>query len=212
LERKNEKDFVYYRSFFLTVYNLSGTERITGLKYKHKFSAIKFYLQDDQYNRDYGYYEINLIADDVTDNTVEPYKDLVNRDLIKRYAVSYQWWKWSSLGMRCRDIRRLFFGGFTWVLADSYHNPGQYRTEWNTKDDLQNTRNACTAGIVLCGILIVITCALIGMFAYNVANCIKIKKQILNILNDGSISMLDNRSVKVSFGIDAKYDQRGGSL
>jgi hypothetical protein len=204
------KSILIVALFFVNLFNFFGNEKIDGLKYKHKYPAMKFYLTDEKGARDYGYYEVNLIADDVIDNTVEPYKDLVKPDLIKRYAISNEWWRWCT-PWACvgGTFGGIFFGvGVGW-LCETYTKPWLYQQEGYPANYLQDNRNGAIGLTVSGGLLIAITCALIGIFAYNVANCIKIKKQILNILNGGSISMMDNDSIKVSFGIDIKYDPVG---
>ncbi len=194
------RKLILFSVFFMIVFNLIGNEKIINLKHKKKFPSRLFYLEDENGNRDLGYYEFNVFTRDVDDFTVAPFKGMVNLDLIKKYGISYDLWRW-SLPWSCVGLTAggLFLGVFAGILADSFNS-----SKSDFYSPLDSTRGLCIAGVTLSGVLIILGVILGALFIYGVVDCIKLKKKILGILNNGGVSLSKNKSFRFVFAFDVK--------
>jgi hypothetical protein len=189
--------------FILQVF--SANEKIINLNQDKKFGARLFYPVDDSRQKNYGCYVFNTFSGSVEDLTLEPYQGKLDLKLIKRYGISYSIFR-KSIPWACISLTAggFFFGGFTWVIVDSFYNPAQYETSSYPDSYLNNLRTGCTVGVVLGGLLILCGFSFVALFSYGVADCNRLKKQILGILNNESISLIENKNIKINFAFYIK--------
>lgn len=188
---------------FMIILNLRANEKIVKITQKRDFPDRLFYLQDKNHDKKYGYYMFNIFSFDVYDNTLAPYKDKADKNLIRKMGISYSIMMtcipWSIVGL---TVGGFFLGVFTAVLVDSFYRPEQYRQEGYPANYLEDVRNASIAIISLSGIMIACGFFLVGLFAYSCVNYFKLKKQIIKILNEGTVSIMELKNIKYSFSVN----------